>query len=221
MVQENINWEICAIGSDDGENTYEIRRKLGDEGKKALVIELYPTLTTDRAGCMDMSTMHLMNHIAELGWSDVRVVNLYARVFGEKPLTSDLKDAENSLAYIGKIFDEDDIDEYDIVVAWGSALATHKPTIKLKIDILSMIKERGLADKIKCISAEHMYVDEAYGVHPLFLGLHYGKEEWNLVDYPIDIELKKLADTLGTEYKEEPKTKKGRKKGVSKVKECA
>jgi len=162
MVQENINWEISAIGSDDGENTYEIRRKLGDDGKKALVIELYPTLTTDKAGCMDLSTMHLMNHIAELGWCDVRVVNLYAKVFYGKPRTSDLSDAETSTAYISEILQESDINEYDIVIAWGSALASHKPTEEIKVEILSMLNENGLASNVKCISTDGMYVEEAY-----------------------------------------------------------
>lgn len=218
MVQENIKWEISAIGSDDGENTYEIRRKLGDDGKKALVIELYPTLTTDKAGCMDLSTMHLMNHIAELGWCDVRVVNLYAKVFYGKPRTSDLCDAETSIAYISEILQEADINEYDIVIAWGSALVSHKPTEEIKVEILSMLNENGLASNVKCISTDGMYVEEAYGVHPLFLGLHYGKDEWSLIDFPIDDELIKLSEDLGKCKDEKPKGKGVKKKNVSKAK---
>lgn len=221
MVQENINLEVVAIGSDDGINTYEIRRKSGNEGKKSLVIELYPTISTDRAGCMDLSTMHLMNHAGELGWSDIRIVNLYSTVFSGKPRISELSDAETSMAYIEEILEEYDIDEYDIVIAWGSALASHKPTINLKIDILSMIKEKELEKAVKCISTDNMYVQEVYGVHPLFLGLHFGKDEWQLIDYPIEDELKKLNDNLRLVHSDEPKGKRGRKKSVSKVKECA
>lgn len=221
MIQENINLEIVAIGSDDGINTYEIRRKSGNSGKKSLVIELYPTISTDRASCMDLSTMHLMNHAGELGWCDIRIVNLYSTVFNGKPRVSELSEAETSMAYIEEILEEYDISEYDIVIAWGSALATHKPTINLKIDILSMLKEKGLENVVKCISSDNMYVEEAYGVHPLFLGLHYGKDEWQLIDYPIDDELKKLNDNLRVVHTEATKEKKGRKKNVSKVKECA
>lgn len=222
MVREYFNMNIVAVGSDDGSKTYEIRRVLQGEGKKSLVIELYPTIPCEKAHQMDLSTMHLMNHISELGWNDVRIVNLYADVCEGKPRVSELNDAENSLAYIEEILEEDDIKDYDIVVAWGSALNTHKQTINLKIDILSMLKEKKLAAQVNCISTDTMFMNESYGVHPLYLGLHYGKEEWSLISYPIDDELKKLNDGLREVQSDiATKGKRGRKKNVSEIKECA
>lgn len=44
MITGEVNMNIWAVGTDDGKSTYEIRRKWGDDGKKALVIELYPTI---------------------------------------------------------------------------------------------------------------------------------------------------------------------------------
>ena len=221
MIKENISLEVEAIGSDDGVNTYEIRRKSDNAGKKSLVIELYPTISTDKASCIDLSTMHLMNHANELGWNDVRIVNLYAKVFSGKPLVSELNDAKSSIAYIEELLEETDIADYDIVVAWGSALATHKPTINLKIDILNILKDKNLDKNVKCISTDNMFVDEAYGVHPLYMGLHYGKDNWYLLDYPLADELKKLEDSLRSTYTDTSKDKKVRKKNVSKVKESA
>ena len=222
MVQENFNMAVTATGSDDGSQTYEIRRTMQREGRKSLVIELYPTLACEEADRLDLSSMHLMNHASELGWNDVRVVNLYADVVSGKPRVSELNDAENSLPYIEDILEEDDINEYDIIIAWGSALSTHKASINLKIDILTMLKEKGLTSQIKCIGTDTMFMAESYGVHPLYLGLHYGKDVWSLVDYPLEDEIKKLNDSLRTvQADSEPKGKRGRKKNVSEIKECA
>ena len=58
MQTEIFQMSVEAVGADDGRNTYEIRRKWGDGGKKSLVVELYPTLSTDMCGKMDLSTMH-------------------------------------------------------------------------------------------------------------------------------------------------------------------
>lgn len=128
MVTETFRMDISAVGSDDGINTYEIRRKWAEKGKKALVIELYPTLTADQCGNMDVSTMHLMNHVQELGWGEVRIVNLYSKVFSEKPTVSQLSEDDNNLSYIEEILEEQDIGGYDIVIAWGiRSSATGRP----------------------------------------------------------------------------------------------
>ena len=103
MVTEMFCMNVRAVGSDDGMNTYEIHRKWAEKGKKSLVIELYPTLTADRCGSMDVSTMHLLNHVQELGWSEVRIVNLYSKVFSEKPTVNQLTDNDNNLSYILKL----------------------------------------------------------------------------------------------------------------------
>ena len=78
------------IGSNDNQNTYEVRRTWDENGKTAIVIELYPTISVSNIDKMDLSTMHLMNHTKELGWGSVRIVNLYSTVFEAKPRTSEL-----------------------------------------------------------------------------------------------------------------------------------
>lgn len=136
-------------------------------GRKSLVIELYPTLAVGNASHMDNSTMHLMNHIDELDWQDVRIVNLYANVFEGKPRVTDLNDAESSLAYIKEILEEPDIAEYEIVIAWGSALLNHKTTMKLKLELLKAIKDRGLSDIVKCLVTDNLFVEENFGMESI------------------------------------------------------
>lgn len=192
MVTERFCMNVRAVGSDDGTHTYEIHRKWAEKGKKSLVIELYPTITASKCGSMDVSTMHLLNHVQELGWGEVRIVNLYSKVFSEKPKVKQLTDNDNNLSYIEEILEEQDIKEYDIVIAWGNTLVSHTDTIHAKMDLLTMMKSKGLVKQVKCIVTENM---EAEGVHPLYLGLRYSKDSWKLKPYPLE----KVLHELGSE----------------------
>ena len=147
--------------------------------------------------------MHLINHVNDFGWKEIRIVNLYANVITKKPSVSELQ--ENSLAYIEEILEEEDIKTYDIVIAWGNSLLTHKGTINVKTDLLSMLEEKGLSKNVKCISVEGVSA-KSVGVHPLYLGLHYPREKWNLIDYPLKESLEALIQS-----EKRDKTEKGKK----------
>lgn len=155
------------------------------------MIELYPTVTADKCGNMDVSTMHLLNHVKEFGWAEVRIVNLYSKVFLEKPTVGQLTDNDNNLSYIEEVLEEQDIKEYDIVIAWGNSLLSHTQTIHAKIDLLKMMKNRGLIKQVKCIVTDHI---SAEGIHPLYLGLRYSKDIWRLKPYPLEKVLQGLEE---------------------------
>lgn len=218
MVTEKFNMDITAVGTEDGKNTYEIKRKWNDKGKKVLVICLYPTISIDNLAKMDMSTMHLLNHTKELGWGEVTIVNLYSMVFDEKPMAGQLGEDSSNMAYIEEILERDDIKEYDIVIAWGSSLSTHRRTINLKIDLISMLLDKGLADNVKCITTENLDTRSEHGTHPLYLGLHFAREKWELQQFPLKNALNELERIIQPVVTVE-KPKKGGKKNVSKVNE--
>lgn len=211
MQREIFQMDVEAIGSEDGRNTYEIRRRWGDKGKKSLVIELYPTLRTSQCGRMDVSTMHLLNHAGEFGWSEMRIVNLYSSVFAGKPTAGQLGEDAGNLSYIEAVLEEEGIKEYDLVVAWGTTLQSHKNTIHAKIDLLSMIKEKGLAKQVRCIVTDSL---DSLGVHPLYLGLRHASETWKLKKYPLEKVLSEL-EGRGAE------TEKGRDKDSRMEKETS
>lgn len=213
MVTETFSMKVEVVGTDDGMNTYEVRRQWGEGTRKALVVELYPTITAERCHSMDISTMHLLNHASDFGWDDIRVVNLYSKVFSEKPLVNQLTEDNENLSYIEALLEDEGIKNCDIVIAWGNSLLTHKKTINAKIDLLSMIKNKGLIPQTKCIVTNNVI---SYGVHPLYLGLRYAKDKWQLTDYPVEKMLCELEG--GTEETIPPKEKsgKGGKKRVSK-----
>lgn len=215
MITENFNMQITAVGTEDGKNTYEIHRKWQENQRKSLVICLYPTISIDNLGKLDLSTMHLLNHANEFGWGEMIIVNLYSTVFEEKPLVSQLDEDSSNIAYIEEILEREDIKEYDIVIAWGSSLSTHRRTINLKIDLISMLLDKGLADNVKCITTENLDTRSEHGTHPLYLGLHFARDKWELMSFPLKNTLDELEKAIQPVTVVE-KTKKGGKKNVSK-----
>ena len=218
MITKKQNLETELVASEDGRHTYEIRRTWAETGMKGLVFELYPTISSDRCGEMVLSTMHLMNHVKDFGWSSVRIVNLYSTVFEGKPLAGQLSYDEENIAYIEAILEEKNIADYDIVVAMGNSLSTHIKTIEAKLDIFHMFQKKGLEKQVKHIVPENGNRDMAQGIHPLFLGLHYGKEKWSLADYDIPSAIASSREYLAGKSEkavEKPKVEKKRnqKKG--------
>lgn len=184
------------VASEDGLHTYEVRRSWSAKGRKGLVLELYPTLSMGRCGELDLSTMHLLNHIKDFGWASVRIVNLYSLVCMGKPKASELSYDEENIAYIEGILESKDIADYDIVIATGNSLGSHMKTLETRMDILSMLREKKLERQTKYIAAESADKGKWIGVHPLFLGLHYGRDIWRLEDFPLDDELKALEENI-------------------------
>lgn len=217
MLKENISMQIQVIGSEDGKETYEIRRQWNQGLGKAIIIELYPTVSIKNPMVLDISSLHLLNHSQELELGEIRIVNLYPTVFSVKPTVSRLTQSVKNLEYIKDILTAPDIAEWDIVIAWGSSLSSHDTTKHIKKTILNMIKENGLINQTKHIVTPFLDTEKQLGTHPLYLGLRHGSEKWDLDAYPV------LSD-FG-EGGEQEKNKKGAKikkkaSGSNEVKKC-
>lgn len=185
MVTENISMQVTVVGSEDGKETYEVRRTWNSEGKKALVLELYPTIGTRNPMILDISTMHLLNHAHELGWGEVRIVNLYPYIFNKKPGVSDLHESVENVEYIRDILTGKDIEEYDIVIAYGNSHSSHACTQHIKRNILLMLKEYKLEAQVKHIVTDTMETEKTCcGTHPLYLGLRHSSKVWKLEHFP-------------------------------------
>ena len=213
MIQKKHILETTVIGSDDGQKTFEVARSWDISGKKAIIIELYPTVSIASADMMDLSTMHLLNHKNDIAVGSIRILNLYSMVQSTKPSASDLKEDIDNLAYVADVLDEDDISDYLIILAWGSSLVTHVPTINSKLQILNTIKEKNLSENTFQLFVDDLDTCCVSGVHPLYLGLHFNKSQWELAPYPIDAEIKSL--TAATKpNKPKPLGKGAKKKNV-------
>lgn len=116
MKIQSYNMDVEVIFSEDGEKTFEIRRAWDATLKKAIAIELYPTVHEDNIMKSDMSTLHLLNHAQELGLGEIRIINLYSTIYDKKPLAAQLSLDEENLSYIESILDDEKICEYEIVL---------------------------------------------------------------------------------------------------------
>lgn len=189
MVTENISMQVTVVGSEDGKETYEVRRTWNSEGKKALVLELYPTIGIRNPMMLDISTMHLLNHAHELGWGEVRIVNLYPYIFNKKPGVSDLHESVENVEYIRDILTCKDIEEYDIVIAYGNSHSSHACTQHIKRNVLLMLKEYKLEEQVKHIVTDTIDAEKQCGTHPLYLGLRHSSEVWTLERFHLTLAL--------------------------------
>lgn len=209
MIKKQSSMETTVVASDDGKHTFEILRKWDESRRTGIVIELYPTISAEKACEMDLSTMHLMNHVRDFDWGAVRIVNLYSTVFTGKPTTSMLRQDMENVAYIEGILEG--ADSADIVIAWGSSLSTHMNTVETKSDLLRMMQDKGLKSRVKCIVADAEGEEAAQGTHPLFLGLHHGKDKWMLEAFDIDRALAELDAYIGEKEEKKKEQKKDKK----------
>lgn len=211
MIKKKYSLQTELVASDDGMHTYEIARTWAETDRKGLVLELYPTISADRCGELDISTMHLLNHVKDFGWGTMRIVNLYSTIFEGKPLTGQLSYDKENIAYIEGILESEDIGDYDIVIATGNSLRTHINTVEVKLDIFNILQNKKLEGQVKQIVPENCAEGMSQGTHPLFLGLHYGKEKWTLADYDISSAVSALNEYLETKAEKKVKKVKGKK----------
>jgi hypothetical protein len=68
-----------------------------------------------------------------------------------------------------------------------------------------MIQDKGLTGQTKQIFTEYLDTTTQCGVHPLYLGLHFGKELWKLGAYPVAEELEYFSQVSAPEKGKEKK----------------
>lgn len=224
MITEKVLLQTEVVASEDAKYTYEVRRTWRADGKTAVVIELYPTINLENCGKMDLSTMHLLNHAMSdfEEWGEIRIVNLYAKVFHARPLQEQLHEDIENIAHIEGILDECMAADVDIVISWGSSLEGHGTTKAIKKELLEMIKKRGLENQVKHMVVDKLDTSKQRGTHALYLGLKYSKEKWMLAEYPVDEVLAELSPkTTAVDTGEKKRGRKGKKKDVLPDKELA
>ena len=203
------------VGTDDGRETYEIRRTFDVEGKSAVLIALYPTVSLLNPIKMDSSTMYLLNHMHELGYNDIRIVNLFSKVFERKPSLKQLRESQDNISHIESLLDKVKADSMDIIIAWGLSMKRNKLSNEIKLQILEMIRDKGLEKYVKELTSVELE-QETLCPHMLWMGLHC-QDTWITRPVKIDTILEDMGETLNPVVKEQPvKRKRGRKKKLQK-----
>lgn len=172
------------ISSEDGRNTYEIRKEMiGEDGKEAVVIMLYPgTSYRDILKC-DSTSQAIINHCEELGISRLRMVNLFSKVCSSRMSTRNIEIDTDNIAYIEGIMKEENAKSYDWIIAWGSSMSASAVANQSKYQILLKLQKHLPSVKTKQFTVADIDILNEKGVHPLYLGIHYKNQVWELEDY--------------------------------------
>lgn len=219
METTTITVKTMIMGTD--KQTYEIKRIWDESKPHCLVLELYPTISihTCSVGCMDLSTLHLLNHLYELGdYGSLSVCNLFSKICTDgKPSADELYVDEDNLEYISNLLDN--VSEgTTLILAWGNSLVKHKETMKMKARLLGLIKEKGLEEQTKSITCAELENGKNNLFHPLFLGIR-AKEPWQLQDVSVVDLLKEVSP--GKDLSSKPEEKKKRRQKGTKAKDDA
>lgn len=174
----------------NGDRTYEIKRRIeGYKGDKAILIGLYPAIDGDNITKIDSTQLHLINHMKEMGLSEVRIMNLYSEVFERKPTVSQLTYDTENFEYISKAVNEADTDSCKLIIAYGSSLGGNKMTNTIKHNLLTVISKSRIKNNVYQIGSEYNDTISSEPTHVLYLGLRHGDERWNLM--PLDVNAEK------------------------------
>lgn len=199
------------ISSEDGKNTYEIRKEIiGENGRTAVVIMLYPgTSYRDILKC-DSTSQAIINHCKELGIYDLRVTNLFSKVCSSRMSTRNIEIDTENIAYIEGIMKEENAKSYDWIIAWGSSMSSSVVANQSKYQILLKLQKHLPSVKPKQFTVDNIDIQNEKGVHPLYLGIYYKNQVWKLQDYVLPKEIldsNKKKQESKSEQKEDKKVK--------------
>lgn len=201
------NVETKIIGEADGSKTYEVRKRYDFEGRTAVVIALYPTVSLLNPYVMDNSTLFLLNHAKELGYSIIRIINIYPNVFKSKPLVKQLRYSDENMNYIETVLNEEKDTGADIIVAWGASLKSNETANAIKGEIIDLVVQKGLERNLKHFTSGNLDGECTITPHMLWLGLRC-KETWYTENIPVEI----LGKSIDREFVKKEEAKKSRRK---------
>lgn len=207
-IEYSISTEV--IGTTDGRYTYEVRKKFTgtDVNKTAVVILLYPTVSLLSPYVCDSSTKYLLNRaVKELGYNDLRIVNIYDKVCKGKPSAKQLVESDENIDYLKQVFTEEKDKDTDVILAWGSTLKQNETTKKVKVAVLKILKDVIPENRIRQFAASDLDTESLLTPHVLWMGLHC-TESW----YTEPISVEYLLSTLGVTAVKPESKKRGRKK---------
>jgi len=184
MVKKEINIKTDVVSSDDLRHTYSVTKTIGGvDGKDGIIIQINPTITAEEINEIDSTTMHLVNHLQELGLRSVQMINLFSKICKGKMSSRNLElDIEN-LKYIEAIMKEKDFKDKVFIVAWGSSMASSRACNEAKRQIVTMFKKYCKNGTIYQLRSSKLDVARYPAVHVLYLGIRHKTEKWSLIPF--------------------------------------
>ena len=194
------------ISSQEGRNTYEIRKDFVDlKGKTAVVVMLFPGTSYQEILKADSTTQSLINHVEELGIKRLRIVNLFSKVCSARMSVKNIQPDLENLEYIIEVMKEAEAKEYEWIIAWGNSMLTSKVTNRMKKKLVQGIREYLPDVVLKQFMVDNLEDMQNQGaLHPLFLKIRYSSSSWHLDNYSTPKEML-LPDEDDKKEKQEQK----------------
>lgn len=184
MKTVNTSIETELICSDDGKNTYCITKRLnGVEGETGIVIMLFPTRNEKNLNADDSTINHLVAHMSDFGFSEIKIINLFSKVISARPSSRGLTiDSENMNFIENSILSDKDLKNQKFIVAWGNSMESSKAVNESKRQVIDMYMKKSPKGKIyQIVCPERGIADGAS--HPLYLGIRAKSTLWRLMEY--------------------------------------
>lgn len=183
--------QTTIISSDDGRFTYEIRKDFSNiKGKTAVVIMLFPGTSYLDILKTDNTTQSLINHVQELGFSQLRLVNIFSKVCSARMSVKNIQPDLEDLHYIENIMKEEGADSLEWIIAWGSSMSSSKVANQMKKQIIQRLKKHLPQVTLKQFMVEELDdVKNTAALHPLYLKIRYANSHWILEDYQVPKEM--------------------------------
>ena len=172
------------ITSKDDKYTYEVRKDLdNDKQGVAVVIMLYPGISSADIYQCDNTTQSLIDHMPDLEAGTIRILNLFSKVCSARMSTRSITVDQDNLKYIESVMKEKNSPEYIWIFAWGSSMASSAVANQTKRTILELMSKYLPENKPQQLTVDGLDVKSENAVHPLFLKIRYGSNRWILEDY--------------------------------------
>lgn len=180
----NTSIETELICSDDGKNTYCITKRLnGIEGETGIIVMLFPTRNEKNLNADDSTINHIVAHMGDFGFSEIKIINLFSKVVSARPSSRGLVIDSDNMDFIeNSILSDKDLKNQKFIVAWGNSMESSKAVTESKKQIIEAYLKRLTKGKIyQIVCPERGIVDGAS--HPLFLGIRAKTAKWRLMEY--------------------------------------
>ncbi len=168
------------IGNDDMTHVYEIFKELDCDGDEVMILTLYPTL--DNPYNMDSSTMHMLNHAAEMGISKIHFIYLFSKTLKGRFSTRTLKVDEDNLNYLKNLIESHP--NVKLIISFGSSMEKCRAVIESKVKLFSIIHAARPEEPLWQLDADDM---EEEAPHILFAGIRHADDEWSLRHYKVPL----------------------------------
>lgn len=172
---------ICSV---DGKNTYEIIKRInGADGDIGILVMLFPTRNGDNIDGEDSTLNHLVTHMKDFNFKEIRIINLFSKVVNSRISSRGLQVDEDNMKFIQDVILADkDLNKHKFIVAWGNSMESSKAVNESKKKIIEMYLNKipkGKIEQIVC--PQRQIVDGAS--HPLFLGIRAKTSKWSLMQF--------------------------------------